>query len=164
MDIADIENLLKVPRGLPATAVDFLRQICLDVLHQHGGEMRAEEVRKQEPRQIHTLVGIRITVVVLDTTDAHPENFASHVCKETRLLIHLLLRADVREELLGKNIPHHHLRTASTSRPRLHISGQALQSLLLRLDVRRLGNRLVNDAVETAIAFCSENQLNDLPV
>ena len=62
--------------------------------------MSAEQIREQEPRQIHALIRVGITIVIGNATIGDPEHLTSHVSQEARLLIRLLSRANVREQLL----------------------------------------------------------------
>ena len=85
--------------------MDLLVQGRADILDHLRGEVAAEQVCEKKARQIYTLIGVAVTVILRDSTAGDPENLARHVTKEACLCVHtVIFDTDVGEQLNVEDI------------------------------------------------------------
>ena len=84
--------------------MDFATKARTNILDHLGGEVSTKEISQKESRQIHALVGVCVTVIVLNARCINPENLTCHVAKETRLFVFLVMLTDVRKEFFCEYI------------------------------------------------------------
>lgn len=143
--------------------MNLLAQAGLNVLDHLRAEVGAEQVGKEEARKIHTLIRLAVTIVIGDAVRHHPKHLASHMRKETRLLIVGLLTTDVGEELLTENVLNTH-RLLVLDRPRVDVLVHPDDGLLLCANVHRLLETLIKDGALRLIRFRAEDELHDITV
>ena len=85
--------------------MNLLVQGGADILDHLRGKVAAEQVRQEKSRQIYTLIGVAVAVILGNSTARHPQNLPRHMTEKARLCVHtLLLDTDVRKELNVEDI------------------------------------------------------------
>ena len=164
VDVRDIHDFLKVPGGAPATRVNLLGERGADVLNHLRGEIRPEEIGQEEPRQIHQLIGVGVTVVVGHSGRSHPHYLSSHVRQEACFcVVEARVETDVGKQLQAENVLDLHLLCGAAG-PGIHMCGEPCEGGLLCADLDCLLNTLCHEGIEGAIGLWAGDELADFLV
>ena len=87
VDIADIEDVLVIAAGLPATTVNLLGERGANILDHFRCEIGAEEIGQEESREVDALVGIAVPVVIWHPVGRNPQDLPRHMGQVARLCV-----------------------------------------------------------------------------
>ena len=143
--------------------MNLLRNGRLHVLEHLDLEERAEEIGEEEARAIHALIGIGITVVVINTLVRDPQQLAGHVRKEAGLLVGLLDAANVGIEFVAEKVLDGGI-AGRLTRPDIDVLLHPEQRILLGEYGGCLCNRLDHESLEDLVLVIAQNHAYNLLV